>query len=297
LIAAAKIAIVLIQLSIFLIVLSLGLQGTWRDATSLFRRPAMLARSWISMNAVMPVLATSTAVLFRLNPEVKIALVLLAVSPMPPLLPRKLAKLGGKESYVHGLLTAMALLSIAVVPLAIEMLGKIFGQDAHIGPVTVAKVVGKTILLPLGLGILLNARMRGMASRASVISGRIGNLLLPVTVVPLIIFSLKPIFMVVGNGAVLVMAAFSVVGAAVGHALGGPDSAERTTLALASASRHPGLVMAIAAANFPEHEKLVLAVVLLYLLVSTIVLLPYNAWRKRRMSQPIESAGPQHRAA
>lgn len=292
-----KLAIILLQGSILLIVLSLGLQSTWQDATSLFRRPALLLRSFVSMNLVMPVLAALTALWFRLNPEVKIALVLLAVSPMPPLLPRKLLKLGGKEAYVQGLLTAMALLSIAVVPIAVEVLGKVFAQEVHIGPATVAKVVGKTVLLPLGLGILLNVLAPGFAKRASMISGRFGNLLLPVAVVLLIFFSAKPILGAIGNGAVLAMAAFSIVGAAVGHALGGPGTSERTILALATASRHPGLVIAITAANFPQQEKLVAANVVLYLLVSAAVLLPYNAWRKRQLSQQTEKSRPRQRAA
>jgi BASS family bile acid:Na+ symporter len=295
--ALAKIAIVLIQLSIFLIVLGLGMQSTWRDATSLFRRPALLARSWLSMDVIMPILATLTAVFFRLNPEVKIALVLLAVSPMPPLLPRKLLKLGGKGAYAQGLLTAMALLSIAVVPIAVELLGKIFGQDAHIGPTAVAKVVGKTILLPLGLGILTNLLAPGFARRASLISGRLGNVLLPVAMVPLLIFSGTLILAVARNGAVLVMAAFTLVGAAVGHALGGPGLSERSTLALATASRHPGLVITIAAANFPEQAKLVFAVLLLYLLINAAILLPYNARQKRRLSQQAEPPGRQPKAA
>jgi BASS family bile acid:Na+ symporter len=292
-----KIAIILLQGSILLIVFGLGLESTWQDATSLFRRPALLLRSFVSMNVVMPVLAVLTALWFRLNPEVKIALVLLAVSPMPPLLPRKLLRLGGKAAYVQGLLTAMALLSIVVVPIAVEVMGKVFAQEAHIGPGPVAKVVGKTILFPLGLGILLNVLTPGFAKRASMISGRLGNLLLPVAVVLLIIFSAKPILGAIGNGAVLAMAAFSIAGAAVGHALGGPDPSERSILALATASRHPGLVLAITAANFPQQEKLVAADVVLYLLVSAAVLLPYNAWRKRQLSQRTEKPEPGQRAA
>jgi BASS family bile acid:Na+ symporter len=297
LISLAHIAILLIQASVFLIVLSLGLQGTWQDATSLFRRPALLARSWISMNVVMPLLATAMASLSRLNPEVKIALVLLAVSPMPPLLPRKILKLGGKEAYVHGLLTAMALLSIAVVPIAVELLGKIFGQEAHIGPAAVAKVVSKTILLPLGSGILLRARAPRFAERASAISGRVGNVLLPLTLIPLLIFTGRLILGVMGNLSVLAMVAFSIVGVVVGHALGGPEPSEQTTLALATASRHPGLVVAIATANFPDQQKPVMAVVLLYLLLSSLVLFPYNAWQKRRLAPQVGGTGPGQKAA
>ena len=62
---------------------------------------------------------------------------------------------------------------------------------------------------------------------------------------------------IVGNGTILAMVVFVIVAVAVGHWLGRPDPAEQTTLALATASRHPGLAMAIATANFPEQRLLI----------------------------------------
>lgn len=293
----ARIAILALQGSVFLLVFSLGLQATWQDVTSLFRRPAMLARSLLSMNVIMPVFAAVVAGAFNLNPPVKIALVLLAVSPVPPVLPKKQLKMGGSFSYVHGLLTAMSLLSIVVVPIAIEVLGKIFSHDVHIGPAAVAKVVVKTILLPLGLGLLAHSWAPGFAQKVSPPLGRFGNLLLIVTALPLLLFAGRSIIGLIGNGTLLAMIAFAVVGVAVGHWLGGPDPSERSTLGLATACRHPGLAITIAAATFPEQRKLVAAAILLYLVVSTIVLLPYNAWSKRRLARPAEQPGPRERAA
>jgi BASS family bile acid:Na+ symporter len=84
----------------------------------------------------------------------------------------------------------------------------------------------------------------------------------------------------VGNGTIVAIVAFSLVGLVVGHLLGGPDSDDCAVLALATASRHPGVALAIASANFPG-EKVVPAAVLLYLIVSAIVSIPYLTWRRR----------------
>jgi BASS family bile acid:Na+ symporter len=65
-----------------------------------------------------------------------------------------------------------------------------------------------------------------------------------------------------------------------GHWLGGPDSDDRTALAIASSMRHPGVALAIARLNFPE-EPLVPAAVILFLLINVIVTLPYGAWRRK----------------
>jgi BASS family bile acid:Na+ symporter len=84
----------------------------------------------------------------------------------------------------------------------------------------------------------------------------------------------------IGNGRVLAILAFVVIGLGAGQMLGGPDAEDRTVLALATACRHPGVALAITSTNFPE-EKLMTGAVLLYLLVSAIVSFPYLKWRWR----------------
>ena len=280
-----KVAILLLQASVFLVVFSLGLRETWRSATSLLRRPGLLARSLLSVNVVMPVLAALLAALFGLSPPVKIALIFLAVSPVPPTLPRKQLQAGGDADYVHGLLTALSLLAIVVVPLVVEVLGRVLGRDIHVGPLPVAKLMFRAILLPGGLGMLVHARAPAFAEKLSVSLGRLGNILLLAAAVPLMVLAWRPALQLIGQGEILAMIAFTVVAVAVGHWLGGPDPGERRSLALATASHHPGLAMALAAASFPAQRLLVAAAILLYLVVSALVLLPYNAWCRRRQAR------------
>jgi BASS family bile acid:Na+ symporter len=52
----------------------------------------------------------------------------------------------------------------------------------------------------------------------------------------------------VGNGTILALGAFTLAGLAAGHLLGGPNRDDCTVLALATASRHPGVALAIASA-------------------------------------------------
>jgi BASS family bile acid:Na+ symporter len=48
---------------------------------------------------------------------------------------------------------------------------------------------------------------------------------------------------------------------------------------MATASRHPGLAIAIAAANFPNQAQLGAGAVMIYLLFSQILFIPYRRWR------------------
>ena len=84
----------------------------------------------------------------------------------------------------------------------------------------------------------------------------------------------------IGDGALIAIVAFTILGLAVGHALGGPRSDERAVLALATAARHPAVAIGIVLAAFPDDE-LAPTAVLLAVLVSTLAAAPYTAWRKR----------------
>jgi BASS family bile acid:Na+ symporter len=72
-----------------------------------------------------------------------------------------------------------------------------------------------------------------------------------------------------------------VAGIAVGHWLGGPDDDDRSALALATATRHPGVALAVLHATMPA-DKTPAVVVILYLLVASLAAAPYVAWRRRR---------------
>src|SRR5262245_34819053 len=123
----ASLIVLVLKTSIFLTVLSFSLNATLQDATYLFRRPAKLARAVVSMNIVMPMFAVSIVLLFDLHQAVRIALVALSVSPVPPFLPTKALKSGGRSCYTIGLLAAAAMLAIVFIPLTLMLLERVFG--------------------------------------------------------------------------------------------------------------------------------------------------------------------------
>jgi BASS family bile acid:Na+ symporter len=291
----AQVTIVALQASIFATVFCLGLEATLQDALSLFRRPRALLRALLAINVVMPVFAATLAAVFSLKPVVEVALVLLAVSPIPPILPQQQLKAGGSSSYIYGLLVAAGILSIVFVPVSIQILGLAFSRNVHISPMAVAEVVTMTILLPLGLGILVHWRAPGFARRRGRLLAFIAAGLLLVSIIPLLIVAGREMLLLIGNGTLLAMIAFTVVGLAAGHGLGRPDPGEQTTLALATASRHPGLAIVIAATNFPAQKKQIAAAILLYLVVRTLVVLPYSRRRKRHGPSVGQRPQPEHR--
>lgn len=269
-----------INLSMALMVLALGLQASWADATRLLRQPGLLLRSFLSMNVVMVLLALLLDALFGLHPAVKIALVALALSPVPPVLPNKQTKAGGSVSYTSSLLVTMAALSVIIVPLGISIIGRTFGFGIAVPAGQVSSVVATGIIAPLVIGLMLRQFAPQFASRLTRPLSVFATFLLIVSFIPVLVKLWPSLGAMVGNGTLIALVIFAIVGILAGHVLGGPDSDNRTVLALASSTRHPGVAMAIAHSIFPE-QGAVIAVVLWHLIVSAVVCIPYVKWRTR----------------
>ena len=274
-----------LKASIMLSVFTLGLKTSEQDVIYPFRHPGKLARSLVAMDIIMPAFAIAAIWVTVLPGPAKIALVALSVSPIPPIMPRKTTKMGGTQEYAIGLLVAASIISLAFVPLSVGLLGVIFGVHTHGSFLAIALLMIITVLGPLAIGIFVHNNRREIAEQVARPLGSVATVLLLICVLP-VVFKMWPQMMsLIGNGTLRVFIAFVPVGLTVGHFLGGPDPDDRTVLAIATSSRHPGVAMAIAAASFAE-QKLASAAIILYLLVSVLASFPYVFWRKRRATNP-----------
>ena len=279
-----KLLIVLVlKVSISLIVFGLGLNATLADALSVLRRPRELGRAFLSMNVLMPALALAMALTFNFHPAVKIVLVALSVAPVPPMVPRKALKEGGRKDYTIGLLVAMALLAIVVIPVTMKIFQPLAGVRLREPVSSVSWLVLKSILLPLSAGIALRSLAPGLTKRLVRPIGILATVLLILSVLPVLFVSAREIWSLIGDGTILAFSVFVLAGLAIGYWLGGPDSGDRRVLALATSSRHPGMALALAHANFP-HQQLDISAMALYLIVSAVLLTLFSTKYKRKVA-------------
>jgi bile acid:Na+ symporter, BASS family len=269
-----------IKASVALTVFVLGLQVRRDDLLSLFRQPAKLLRALVAMNVIMPVVAVLLGLALDPPPAVKVALVALSLSPVPPALPRRMLEAGGRSHQAFGLLAAAWVVAALLAPVALAMIGRIFERDVHTSPMQVLQVFLITALLPLGCGMVVRRLMPTLAPRIAKPISMMASAALLLAFVAIVIIAWPAIVSITGSGALLAFVGFVVIGLAVGHMLGGPEPAGRTALALSTSTRHPGVAMAVASANFPE-LKLILAAVVVYMIVGMVVSIPYGKWRAK----------------
>lgn len=282
-----------ITVSLVAMVFALGLKAATGDLFYLIRRPGKLIRSIVAMNVIMLVFAVAVALLFPLAIEIKIALVALAVSPVPPILPGKQSKAGGTQSYALSLLVVASIVAIALVPLSVEIVGRIFHAEFHMPAARVVPPVLVTVIAPLVLGAIFRLLLPAAAERIAHPISLFAVVLLVIAAIPVVITSGMTFWSQVGNGVVVFLILFTALGLVVGHLLGGPEPDDRTDLALATGTRHPGVAMAIASLNFPDVNAAA-SVMLWHLVIGAIVSVPYVRWRKAQHAKTAAEPGLQN---
>jgi len=274
-----RIAGLVLKVSIVMQVIAVGLGTTWEDTTYLFRRPRLLVNSILARNVAVPIIAILLIKAFPFHIAIAITLGILAVTPVPPLLPKSRLKAGARSEYALGLLVSQAILAVVLVPVTIELMDWALGAKAHFSVARVGELVIETILIPIAVGMLTSRflpRLQGFAPRLLTV----GTVLLVAGAIPLLALGWKAFPVLSGNGAMLAIVMFVVAGMAAGHLLGGPRGEDRTTLAIATAARHPAMALAIAEANYPEQSRLVSGAIVIYLVLRLVLSLCYAYWRR-----------------
>jgi BASS family bile acid:Na+ symporter len=237
----------------------------------------------ICVLAIVPALAFTLTRFFEIKHEVEVVLVALAISPVPPLLPLKEMKAGGRISYGLGLLALLALLSVVTIPLAIEVLERLFTRPLAVAPFAVARLALITVLLPLVAGLFVHTRAPVMAERIAPGLSLGAKLLLVVAAIALLGGVWRSVWEATGQGAVVAITVFIVASLAVGHLLGGPERETSVVLGMSCACRHPAIAFAIASANFPNQRFG--GAIVLYLLLSLLIGVPYVRWNRSRIEE------------
>jgi BASS family bile acid:Na+ symporter len=272
-----------VQISLFLVVLSFGLRAGLADIFYLFNRPLKFLRAFLSIDVIMPVFTIILVKSFTLNPVIEVALVALSVSPVPPALSNKTLMAGGHESFMFGLLATVSLLAIIVIPMTIRLDDFVLEREINVPELAVMKLLITGILFPLLAGMLVRSFARNFADRYSGLIGKVGMVVLLLSVLPMMFALWSVMWSLTGNGTILALATFTVVGIVAGHVLGGPKHHSQAVLALTTSSRHPGIAISLATVNVGDSDtKLAVGAVVLYFLINVMITTPYLVWMAGR---------------
>ncbi len=265
--------------AVFAVMFSLGLTIFPRDLSWVWSRPSLVVRGLLAVLVAVPLTVVIVVPLFGLPRWLEVGVVLMAISPGAPVALQRSLGAGGHRVFAPALQMLVAILAVVSLPISIALLNQRYAGQAWVDPRDVARQVFVAQLLPLGVGLAVRHSWPRQAAWLQPRLARLGMRLLLVVAV-LIVIAVAPA--VIGTGARLPAASalITVLALGVGHALGGPEPATRTAVAISSAARNPGLALLVATLNRAPPE--VGAAVMTHLLVSIVIVAPYASWRIRR---------------
>jgi BASS family bile acid:Na+ symporter len=269
-----------IQATVAVTVFGYGLSARPEDLLSVVRRPRVLFLSLVAMFVVMPVIALAAHVYLDFPHAAEVALVVIALTPIPALLPRTEIGSGGRAQYAYGLAFAVALVSPVLIPILSDLIGRLMDRPFGLSPLTIASAMLVQVLLPLALGFMVGRFQPGFAERFGGRLVAIANSLMLLALLALLVLVFPAVLSALSLVTLLVMFAFTAAGLAVGHALGGPDRTDAVVLAIACANRNPGLAIGLAASIFPAESFAGTAII--YALVSNVAVTLYTRLQRRR---------------
>jgi len=261
-----------------MVALGLGLQG--EAVARLRRRPALIVRVLLGTCVLVPLAALlllRSPLVAGLPLPVKLAIALMAISPSAPLTLRKADRQGGDRELAAVLQLLAAAAAVITIPLLADLYRAVFqlsGWDVQ--PLPVARQVLMIQGVPLMLGVLVRRRLPALAERLVGPLERVANLLLLLLTVLILVRSwpLLQAFLVANLVGLACMALMVLLALAIGWLLSGPGLRERTTVAVVTSTRNPGLALLLASTHAPGVVGLKLAI-LVYVVLTLLLSLPF----------------------
>jgi BASS family bile acid:Na+ symporter len=279
--------------TIMAIMVSVGLNLNFRELLMLWRRPGLLARSYLAVVILVPLVTLAVILIFNLPPAVNIALMLMAVAPGAPLATNRAVGAGGDMPYAASLQTTVNLFAIVTIPLFLYVLSTLFEPDAYVRPGVIARQVATVQFAPLVVGILLATIWPRFSHRFGGIITKVSNVMLVVLVVIVGLAGWRAFLEAFrGMGWLSFVAAAIIIGVSLtlGHLLGGPEKEKRTTLAVMCIVRNLGLVFFLVMRDFPGQG--LIGVLVAYVIIGVVVQTVYTTLRKHGEKKAEAVAAP-----
>lgn len=277
-----------VTITIFTLMFAIGVNHNFGELLSLWRKPGLLLRSLVAVIVLVPLVVAALLVAFNLTPAVAAGLVVLAAAPGAPLTAKRSQMAGGDPAFSASLQLILALFAVIITPVILATCYTLFNLPiGRVTPFEVARQVAQVTFLPVIIGLLLQQFAPATAERLVKPVQIIAKILfLLLFLVLIVLLALKPELRAMLNlGKPSTMAIIAMVGVslAIGHFLGGPIRARRSSLAIACIARNVGLAMYIA--GLSDYGEKFIPTLLAYMILGAVLGIPYSVWSKRQMKQ------------
>src|SRR6478752_2141495 len=259
--------------------LSMGLSLTVGQILAPLRNYRLIVLGLVANFVLMPFAAFAIARLLRLDEPLGIALILLGTASGAPFLP-VLARISkGNLAFSVGLMVLLMVVTVGYMPVVLPLML----EGVSVDPMKIGRSLVFLMLLPLAVGLLVRARLTGLAAKAQPSLSRLSILSLALLIALLLITNMQNVLNLYGTRGVFASILFIAAGSGIGWVLGGPESDTRGVMSLGTAQRNIAAALVVGGQNFKDPRVIVMVVVVA--IVGLLLLMPFARYLGKR-SQP-----------
>ena len=270
--------------------LSVGFSYTLRELIEPLRNTRLVLGALVANFMLAPLLAYAITAFLSLGEAREIGLLLVATAAGAPFLIKLTQAADGDLALAAGLLVLLVVLTIGYMPIVVPLIA----PEAEVSALSIAMPLVLTMLLPLGIGLFVDARFEGLADRLQPIMNKVSSAALVVLLVTTVLTNGGRLLNVLGTGAILAALLFIAGAFSIGYLLGMTGRGTREELGLATAQRNIAAATVVATQSFGDPDTLVMVVVTS--LVTMIILFPL-AGRLRKRQEKRDAARSQRATA
>jgi predicted Na+-dependent transporter len=259
--------------------LSVGFSYTLRELIEPLRNTRLVLGTLVANFVLVPLLAYAITRFLSLGEAREIGLLLVAVAAGAPFLIKLTQAADGDLALAAGLLVLLVVVTIGYMPIVVPLIA----PDAEVSASSIAMPLVLTMLLPLGIGLFIDARFEEWADRLQPIMNTASSIALAVLLVATILTNWGRILDVFGTGAILAALLFIAGAFVLGYLLGMTGRGTREELGLATAQRNIAAATVVATQSFDDPDTLVMVVITS--IVTMVVLFPLAGALRKRQEQ------------
>jgi BASS family bile acid:Na+ symporter len=248
--------------------LSMGLSLTVGQILAPLRNYKLIVLSLLANFVLMPFAAFFIARLLHLDQPLGIALLLLGTASGAPFLPLLARISKGNLAFAVGLMVLLMVVTVGYMPLVLPLML----EGVSVDPVKIGGSLVFLMLLPLAIGLLVRARLSGLAAIAQPSLSRLSILSLALLIALLLITNMHNVLSLYGTRGVLASVLFIAAGSGIGWLLGGPQSDTRRVMTLGTGQRNIAAALVVGGQNFNDPNVIVMVVVVA--IVGLLLLMP-----------------------
>jgi bile acid:Na+ symporter, BASS family len=227
---------------------------------------------------LMPLGAFVLAWLLRLDEQFGIGLLVLGCAAGAPFLPKLAQFAKGNLPFAVGMMVLLMVITVVYLPIVLPLLL----EGVTVNPMQIARSLVLLMLLPLGIGLFLRARLEAVAAQVKPWLDWLSNISLILLIGLISLANIDKVLQVLGTRAILAGLLFIAFGFCVGWLLGGPGDDTKRVLALGTAQRNIAAALVVATQSFSDQNVVVMVVVVA--IVGLITIMPFARVLSKRGS-------------